>query len=97
MVRFDDPKLFIGLLILIINFIGYIMVWFDKRRAKRDGWRIPEKRFFKLAFLGGAIGIYWGMKRFRHKTKHNKFVYGIPLLIFVNIGLFLAFFYMYSY
>lgn len=77
-----------SIIILLINLLGYIMVWLDKRRAKRDEWRIPEKRFFKLAFLGGAIGIYFGMKQFRHKTKHSKFVYGIPILIFLNVGLF---------
>jgi len=89
MIQSEDSKLIvIGLIIIVINIIGYTMVWFDKSRAKRGGWRIPEKRYFKLAFLGGSIGIYLGMKKFRHKTKHNKFVYGMPALILLNIGLF---------
>lgn len=90
----DLKLLIIGFLILLINLIGYILIWYDKRSAKRDGWRIPEKRFFRLAFFGGAIGIYLGMKKFRHKTKHNKFIYGIPVLILSNIGLFYL---IYSY
>lgn len=90
----DLKLLLIGFLILLINLIGYILIWYDKRSSKRDGWRIPEKRFFRLAFFGGAIGIYLGMKQFRHKTKHNKFIYGIPGLILLNIGLFYL---IYSY
>lgn len=89
MIQSEELKIFIiGSIIFSLNLFGYLLIWFDKRRSKRDGWRIPEKRFFKLAFFGGAIGIYLGMNRFRHKTKHNKFVYGIPILILLNIGAF---------
>lgn len=87
MIQSEELKLIL-LGLIIINLFGYILVWFDKRRAKMGGWRVPEKRFFQLAFFGGAVGIYLGMNRFRHKTKHNKFVYGIPILILLNIGLF---------
>jgi len=78
-------KIIIVAYFLLINLISYFMVWYDKRQAKLDRWRIPEKRLFKLAFAGGAIGVYLGMKRFRHKTKHGSFIYGIPLIALLNI------------
>ncbi len=81
--------------IFVINIISYILVWYDKRQAILGGWRIPEKRFFTLALIGGATGIYFGMKKFRHKTKHNLFIYGIPIMIVLNITISIAIIYFY--
>ena len=75
----------LAIIFLILNLITYTMVYYDKRKAKRGEWRVPEKRFFGLAILGGAIGVFVGMRSFRHKTKHPTFVYGIPFLIFINL------------
>ena len=41
---------------LIINLILYFAMVIDKKRAIKDGWRIPEKNLFLLAVLGGGIG-----------------------------------------
>ena len=57
----------------------------DKRRAKRHGWRIPEKTLFLTALLGGSIGAWVGMYLCRHKTKHWYFVVGIPLILVVQL------------
>lgn len=67
------------------NVIGFLMVGLDKLKAKWRRWRIPEKYFFLVSFLGAGIGVYLGMQLFRHKTQHKKFIYGIPLTILVNI------------
>lgn len=64
------------------------MVGFDKKKAQMRGRRVPERSFFIFALAGGAMGIYLGMKSFRHKTRHGLFVYGIPLLIFLNLVIF---------
>ena len=37
---------------LIINLILYFTMVIDKKRAIKDGWRIPEKNLFLLAVLG---------------------------------------------
>jgi len=71
--------------ILGVNIISYLVVWYDKKQAKTGGWRVPEKRFLFLSFIGGATGIYLGMRKFRHKTKHALFIYGIPIMIIVNV------------
>jgi uncharacterized membrane protein YsdA (DUF1294 family) len=68
----------------IINFGGLILMGIDKGRAKKEAWRIPEKRLFGIAFLGGALGVIMGMYMFRHKTQHRSFKYGIPLLLILN-------------
>jgi uncharacterized membrane protein YsdA (DUF1294 family) len=59
----------------------------DKRRAKKRSRRISEKTLWLFIAIGGSIGGYFGMKRFRHKTKHSQFVYGIPAAIIVHFFL----------
>ena len=65
----------------ILNLIGFFIFGKDKRSARLNRQRTPEKRLFLVAFLGGALGCLIGMYAFHHKTKHQKFVIGIPLLL----------------
>lgn len=68
-----------------INVVAYFTMGLDKRNAANHGRRTPEKTLFSLAVIGGSIGIYGGMRFFRHKTKHASFQFGIPAIIFVQI------------
>ncbi|MNI60904.1 hypothetical protein D3C73_1161450 [compost metagenome] len=36
------------------------------------------------ALLLGSVGIYTGMYKFRHKTKHLKFTIGVPIMFILN-------------
>ncbi len=60
------------------------MKW-DKEFAKKGTRRTSEKALMTYALLLGGIGIYYGMYKFRHKTKHTKFVIGVPVCIILNI------------
>ena len=71
--------------VLIINLLGYLTMWSDKRKAKRGEYRISEKTLFLVALLGGSIGSIAGMKKFRHKTKHWYFKYGMPAILILQI------------
>ena len=82
-------KLLLGWL-LLINLLGFFTMWLDKRKAQKDLWRIPEKTLFHIAALGGSLGCIFGMYRFRHKTKPPSFRYGLPLIFFLELGLFLG-------
>ncbi|MDF2672442.1 MAG: hypothetical protein K0R09_707 [Clostridiales bacterium] len=70
---------------VIINVISFITMYADKKRAEAHKWRVPEARLFILAAVLGSIGVLAGMKVFRHKTKHMKFVIGIPFILIVQI------------
>lgn len=74
--------------IALMNLIGMFIMWYDKSQAIAGSRRVPEKRIFLIGFLGGAIGVWLGMNLFRHKTKHALFVAGIPILVVINIFLF---------
>lgn len=73
------------ILFLLLNLIAFFLMGRDKSLARRKQWRIPESWFFTLALVGGAPGVWLGMQFFHHKTKHNSFVYGVPLLFIFNI------------
>ena len=60
-------------------------MWRDKRRSKRHEWRIPEASLLWMGAAMGGVGLYGGMKYFRHKTAHSKFVIGAPLLLISNV------------
>ena len=40
-----------------VNIAAYFLMWKDKIRSVRHGWRISENTFFLLSLLGGFIGI----------------------------------------
>ena len=48
-------------------------MWWDKRKAAKQDWRVSEVTFFILGFIGGALGIIIGMYRFRHKIQKRSF------------------------
>lgn len=75
--------------LVVINLAGFLSMAIDKRKARNQQWRIPEKTLFGIAILGGALGSVLGMQTFRHKTKHWYFVVGMPLILVLWIvGLF---------
>lgn len=77
----------LGLYLLLVNVAAFLVMGLDKRRAKRDKWRISEKALFLPAVLGGALGGVLGMRTFRHKTKHWYFRFGFPLLLALQVVL----------
>ena len=58
--------------LIIINLIGFYMMWSDKRKAKWGKWRIPEHTIA-------------GMYTFHHKTKKLKFTVGLPTILILEI------------
>lgn len=71
--------------LLVINLIGFFIMWLDKRKAKYGRWRIPENTLFLITLLGGGIGTISGMYSFRHKTKKLKFIVGLPTILILEI------------
>jgi uncharacterized membrane protein YsdA (DUF1294 family) len=72
--------------IIIINLAAFLLMGWDKFKAKKGWWRIPEKTFFILAAVLGASGVLLGMKIFHHKTKHREFTIGVPFFLILNIA-----------
>ena len=71
--------------LLLINIAAFALFGADKRKARRNAWRISEKALFLSAVLGGSLGALIGMRLFHHKTKHWYFVIGIPAIFVLQI------------
>lgn len=70
---------------VIINIIGFLIMFIDKQKAKKGAWRIPEKTLFIITALGGGMGTIAGMYTFRHKTQKLQFIVGLPLITILEI------------
>ena len=75
--------------LIAINIITLLVYGIDKLKARKSQWRIPESTLLLLAVIGGSIGAWLGMKVWHHKTMHKKFKYGVPLIIAIQIGIYL--------
>lgn len=71
--------------LIIINIITAVVTVIDKKRAIKNKWRIREKTLILLALFGGGISEYLTMKMIHHKSKHKKFMIGLPFIIFAHI------------
>ena len=74
-------------LLIGVNLNSFALMGLDKRRAKKHGWRIPEKTLFLSALPFGGLGAVLGMRLFRHKTKHWYFAVGMPLILLAQLVL----------
>lgn len=75
------------LYLFIINALAFFLMLADKRKARKNLWRIPERTLLLSAVLGGSIGCLAGMYIFRHKTLHLKFTIGVPVILALQIVL----------
>lgn len=71
----------------VISLVAVVMTIADKSKAKRDAWRIPEATLMLVGLAGGALPMYVTMKTIRHKTKHKKFMIGLPLEIALHAAI----------
>lgn len=69
------------------NLLAFILMGTDKRRARMGRRRIPERTLFLSALIGGSVGAIAGMYAFRHKTKHLRFVLGLPAILLLQLAL----------
>ena len=86
----ENPVLSIFLAyIAIISLISVIVCIYDKKvsRKNRVELRTPEKTLLLLSALGGSVAMFITMLIIRHKTKHVKFMLGIPLIMIAQTGI----------
>ena len=75
--------------LLEINVVALILGAMDKIRARTGKWRVPEGTLLLSAALGGAAGLLLTMLLLRHKTKHKKFILGVPAILLAQVALLL--------
>jgi len=65
---------------IIVNVISFAVYGYDKLRAVRLEWRVPEKTLLALGLIG-PWGAVLGMLVFRHKIRKPKFALNYLFLI----------------
>ena len=70
--------------IIIINIAASMTAIADKKKAEKGKWRIPESTLMLLGLFGGATLEFITMKKIHHKTKHMKFMVGLPIEMFLH-------------
>lgn len=81
-----DVMLTIIIYISAINIIGFTIMGVDKYLAKKKNYRVPEATLFTFALFGGSLGTTLAMFLFHHKTRHWYFLYGMPLILFIQVA-----------
>lgn len=76
---------YIAVYLTVINLAGFVSMALDKKKARRNKWRIPEATLFLFAIFGGSLGALLGMHVFHHKTQKPKFYIGIPIILGVQL------------
>ncbi len=71
----------------IISLLSVAVTIADKRSSKRAGRRrVPEATLLWYACFGGAAAMLMTMLLIRHKTRHAKFMVGLPLILFLQLA-----------
>ena len=80
--------------IALISLVSVIVCIYDKKISKKNRveLRTPEKTLLLLSALGGSAAMFVTMLIIRHKTKHIKFMLGIPLIMIVQAAVVFALF-----
>ena len=72
-------------ILMVVNGAAFLLFRRDKLRAKRSEWRTPEVKLLFAALIG-PYGAFMAMKRYRHKTKHVKFLL-VPVFLILQTGI----------
>ncbi|MBE6786899.1 MAG: DUF1294 domain-containing protein [Ruminococcaceae bacterium] len=75
--------------LLAISAVSVLVCVYDKFASKHSMQRISERALLLFSVFGGSAAMYITMCIIRHKTKHNKFMWGLPLIILVQTAILL--------
>ena len=75
----------LGLVYGVLSVVTFAMFAFDKHRAGRGAWRIPEKTLLLACLCFGWPGGLLAMRTLRHKTRKPAFRLGVPAIAAVHV------------
>lgn len=83
--------------LIAVSAVALVLTVYDKivsqKKTKRRV-RVPEALLMLTGAAGGATVMYITMQIIRHKTKHKKFMVGLPVFIVLHLIAILVFFYL---
>ena len=77
--------------LVAISLVSIVVCCYDKFAAKHNPrHRTREATLLLLSALGGSVAMFLTMQIIRHKTKHVKFMVGIPVIFVLQVALGIA-------
>ena len=70
-----------------LSLVTFVSYGWDKRQARLNRWRVPEKNLHWMTWLGGWPGAWAGQQWFRHKTQKPLFVWSVRLAALLHVAL----------
>ena len=83
---FSNQVVLIIFSLAIINLLATLLMKKDKEYAEKGQRRVRETTLLIVALIGGSLGMYYAMFKYKHKTLHNKFSIGIPVIIVLQFA-----------
>lgn len=81
--------------LLCMNILAFCLMGWDKRQAKRQGWRQSEQALLLVAAIGGSLGTYLGIRLWRHKTQKQSFRRPFFMIVLVQAAVLVGVAYWY--
>jgi len=72
---------YIAIYLAAASLLAVILTLRDKNAARKSKWRVKENTLLIVSALGGSVAMLITMRAIRHKTKHAKYMIGIPVII----------------
>lgn len=72
---------FLIIYFIVISLISVLITIKDKISAIKHKNRVKENTLFFFAIIGGGFPMYLTMVSIGHKTRHKKFMIGLPFII----------------
>jgi len=69
------------LLFLLVNFIAFFIIGYDKRLSVKNKRRISEKGLLFCVAIGGTVGSLFGMLLFQHKISKGSYLLKFCLIV----------------
>lgn len=77
--------------ICLMSIVTFFFYWSDKRRAKKNAFRIPERVLLTLSVCFGACGGLLAMLTFRHKTRGEHWYFYAVNIVSILVQGFIVF------
>lgn len=69
---------------MFISAVGIVMTVYDKIASKHKKRRVRERTLLLVGSLGAALPMFLTMQIIRHKTRHKKFMIGLPVCFLLH-------------
>lgn len=79
--------------LIAVSILAAILTIYDKASAKKHGFRISEATLMLCGVFFGAMAEFFTMLIIHHKTRHIKFMLGLPLIILLQLAAIAAYLY----